>query len=734
MQSQNKSAFTLVELIVVITILTILWTIAFISLLGYGLVARDTVRVSDLQSITKVIELYKLQEWFYPPVSNPINVTFSGSTIWQQGSFWDETRKFAKRISEVPVDPLTFNEFAYSRTLGTQEYQLWAIIEKESSLSYTNYLLPQAQAADGILSSFATTVVKWNYNGKFITHKDEDDIYILWVPSILANEITDITLQEIHANQSFVYEWGPTAPATYSWAVQPQWSWNFTPTDIGWDIAIIHQGTIDDLNTWTGKLNLITDIQTYYTSTDVKNSSDFWKLASIDPINNPNEAIAFVNTYIQAGIGGLWGDYLTLTPVDTSIPSIPTPTYMVGSGWDYSSVMNNYRGFYNSPIIPNTYAFAALKTDGSIEAWWNTAYGWNFTGTWFTNIYSSKYAFAALKTDGSIEAWWSSLYGWSWEPTGTWFTNIFSTERAFTAIHKDGYVESWGDTSWSYGGNFSWTWFTSIFSHRYAFAGLKEDGGIIAAWTKDWNNGISFASRPGPYSQILGFTAWSQWWITAMKTDWDIEWWDSTGTLKTISSSEGVMKIFTTWESFATLKEDGSIEAWWNGSYWWIWAPSWTWFVDISSNLRVFAALHENGTIYSWWYGTYWWTWEPSGADFVKIHANDLAFAALKTDGGIEVWWDWSSGWSVPPTGTGFTNIFSTERSFAALKGDGSIETWWYLSWTWKPPETGFINIYSTPFAFAAMKADGSMKAWWHASFGWDWAPTGTGFVSINGG
>jgi len=35
----NKKAFTLVELIVVITILAILWTIAFISLQGYSRVS-----------------------------------------------------------------------------------------------------------------------------------------------------------------------------------------------------------------------------------------------------------------------------------------------------------------------------------------------------------------------------------------------------------------------------------------------------------------------------------------------------------------------------------------------------------------------------------------------------------------------------------------------------------------------------------------------------------------------
>ncbi len=56
MRNRDKSysgsaAFTLVELIVVITILAILGTIGFLSLQGYSSSARDSTRSSDLASI-----------------------------------------------------------------------------------------------------------------------------------------------------------------------------------------------------------------------------------------------------------------------------------------------------------------------------------------------------------------------------------------------------------------------------------------------------------------------------------------------------------------------------------------------------------------------------------------------------------------------------------------------------------------------------------------------------------
>ena len=51
-------AFTLVELIVVITILAILWTVAFISFQWYTKDTRETVRISDIQNIKKWYGLF----------------------------------------------------------------------------------------------------------------------------------------------------------------------------------------------------------------------------------------------------------------------------------------------------------------------------------------------------------------------------------------------------------------------------------------------------------------------------------------------------------------------------------------------------------------------------------------------------------------------------------------------------------------------------------------------------
>lgn len=57
MIKNTKKAFTLVELIVVITILAILGTIAFISLQGYSGEARDSKRLSDVNNLIKKVNI-----------------------------------------------------------------------------------------------------------------------------------------------------------------------------------------------------------------------------------------------------------------------------------------------------------------------------------------------------------------------------------------------------------------------------------------------------------------------------------------------------------------------------------------------------------------------------------------------------------------------------------------------------------------------------------------------------
>jgi alpha-tubulin suppressor-like RCC1 family protein len=369
-------------------------------------------------------------------------------------------------------------------------------------------------------------------------------------------------------------------------------------------------------------------------------------------------------------------------------------TFIVTDGDDYSSAYNEHGGFFNAGNIPNTDAFAALKSDGSIVSWgsYNTPSPISApVDTGYAKIYSTRYAFAALKADGSISAWGNASYGGSGVPAGTGFTKIFSTEGAFAALKTDGSISAWGSYSTispipapvDNG-------YTKIFSTRYAFAALKSDGSITA-----WGNpNLGGSGAP-------------------------------TGT--------GHTKIYSNNESFAALKSDGSIAVWGDSDNGGSGAPTGTDFIDVFSTAYAFAALKSDGSIAVWGSANYGGSGAPTETGFTKIYPADYAFAALKSDGSIKVWGNTSYGGFGAPTGTGYTRIFSTEGAFVALKSDGSITAWGSASYggSGAPTGTGYTKIYSTRSAFSALKSDGSITAWGNASFGGSGAPTGTGYVSI---
>jgi prepilin-type N-terminal cleavage/methylation domain-containing protein len=83
--NKNSYAFTLVELIVVITILAVLSTIAFISFQGYTVNARDSVRLADMNNISKGFNIKITTAIKLPVPDDKIDITASGTILTYQG-------------------------------------------------------------------------------------------------------------------------------------------------------------------------------------------------------------------------------------------------------------------------------------------------------------------------------------------------------------------------------------------------------------------------------------------------------------------------------------------------------------------------------------------------------------------------------------------------------------------------------------------------------------------------
>jgi len=130
MKNNNKKAFTLVELIVAITILAVLATIWFLAFKDYTRWARDSVRYSDVWVLTKGLELFYLKTGSYPDPDNYSSITHSWVLLWKQGLIWENVIENLNTLSSVPIDPLFTNEYAYSVSYDNQVYQIWLVTEE----------------------------------------------------------------------------------------------------------------------------------------------------------------------------------------------------------------------------------------------------------------------------------------------------------------------------------------------------------------------------------------------------------------------------------------------------------------------------------------------------------------------------------------------------------------------------------------------------------------------------
>lgn len=201
----NRKGFTLVELIVVITILAILWSIAFIVFSEYTATARNTTRTADMANIQKVIELYATQTWNLPKTTNGASITLNWNEVWSQWTFGDTSITEVWTISRPILDPLWGNEYVYSVSESMNQYQVAWVLEADS----TGYIINTAHAA-----STNTAIVRWNYNNAVLS----EVVWVAVAPSMVlrATDTTDLSL----LTDEFVLDWGQNLPAWFDWSAE----------------------------------------------------------------------------------------------------------------------------------------------------------------------------------------------------------------------------------------------------------------------------------------------------------------------------------------------------------------------------------------------------------------------------------------------------------------------------------------------------------------------------------
>jgi prepilin-type N-terminal cleavage/methylation domain-containing protein len=128
-----KKGFSLVELLVVITIIAILSVAAYVAVGGNTVKAKNSRRTSDIATIQTALEMYFAEKGAYPDTVVPSNPPFTGYTTF------DPSELDVKYISKTPLDPWSTTTkpipYAYGVSTNNKTYQLAATVEGDTTNS-----------------------------------------------------------------------------------------------------------------------------------------------------------------------------------------------------------------------------------------------------------------------------------------------------------------------------------------------------------------------------------------------------------------------------------------------------------------------------------------------------------------------------------------------------------------------------------------------------------------------
>ena len=625
---KKKSWFTLVELIVVITILAILWTIAFISFQNYTKNSRDWVRIADINLLKKNLEIFITEKWFYPAPDNGTNITYDGWLAWTQWTVWDNVITNLARINKKPVDPLTGNEYTYSLANNKVEYQIWAIFELGWELSY---ILPIIQKANAATTKTATAFVTWTYNEKIIKVSTWSTDYILAVPSIINANLDDTDLQDIINKKQLVYNNYSNLPSSYEnkWYTMTGW-FDFIP---GNDI-VVYSGSMETLwSSGTVQQDFIANLQSVYQDTIVSSTPIIQEIINA---TTPEQQQILAWSYIDNHV---WG----ITAENTAIIQQCSLQYIAPtceSGYTYDSSTKLCQKLEQVNQIPTWDCGVSISVYQYLNSGIATPsseiqlYHYNAWNPWWA-IYSKtifdsncRIITVANTRAGSWHSASVSIAPWYSITSQISDTSIYSVINTTSIGCPSGYTLS--ETvclktltttptclNW-------WTFDSSIDQCKY-----NQCENIIASQTSPTS--LSLVHSPRTKTFTFSWTAWTNnWWSCKLQyyKDWttwtDIsatpyncdttltnqsvtlpwDWWNgvwSSIQIRVIRTSDSV-ELWTfdqnltcsaiTWSASSTPSIDEDCNWVWDNSSW-----AWTWVLDST----------DYSYYYSWWSSSWCW-------------------------------------------------------------------------------------------------------------------------------
>jgi len=514
---QRNKWFTFVELLVVMMILIILWVIAFISFQSYLKSARDSWRTSNLKDIETSFDVFAISHAKYPQPSNPVAISYSGVTVWEQWTIWESVISQLEQFNEIPLDPLTEKEYTYSRLNTKQEYEIAAAYERDNLAGINAWNTTYANGGQ-----LAVAYVRWNYNGMVAKVTVASTVYVLALPTIISADLSETDLMHIINNNKLAYKWynnlassytdtklnvlgwfnySPSPFILYSWLTLPSWRWA-----IQWLVYNIQQ--VYSWSTfWNNKwIQEIVEIET----SDIAKLYEVWSLIVIDNLKwtvwelshwsdidkycTKDDIVLWSQVWAACNSTLWWGSAYELGGIVDYVDC-----------WNYNWWVHNIGGAlcYSGAIwafnwTEKAYMEIILSASGGVNSNWDV---------WVDNIWWKLYNWTTKKS--ACHSWyhipsddeWKVLERYLWCPESNLDTTVSNdnynrcswlgwywhswTGSETNIINALGLPASWYKTpSWKYG----YARGTSGYSYYWTST-------LTASWTEAYKRWITFNSR-----------------------------------------------------------------------------------------------------------------------------------------------------------------------------------------------------------------------------------------------
>lgn len=424
-----KSAFTLVELLVVVTLLAIFSSIASIYFFQNFEISRDATRSANLVNITKTLDLYRNDNSKYPEPDDAVNITYSWATAWKQWVFGEDATRLLKSFgSELFQDPKYETFFTYSTANKNREYQIASIYE-ELDESGSIAFIPEAHAV------IETAQVFWDFNNFMVRTQSWSTYNYIATPSIIASDITSTDIIDIISWQKLVYNEFFNLPASYSAFLNTNWGFDFNVSD-----PLIFSWADEDIKNPTILNDFVTRLHYIYSRT-------------------PTESFDRYINFLQNDGTARIKDFLSETyKITFSHAFSCQDLYDGGIATEDGQYEIDLDG--SGPLWEDTY-YCDIRNDGT--AW--TKVGWNYIwtnggdfadgrdiSTNYYTLYESSWDNAVVSIANPVGSWYALKQTWDYESNYEVHFDDFSQVSVWREIAMSLWVADedwvWSNSLW----------------------------------------------------------------------------------------------------------------------------------------------------------------------------------------------------------------------------------------------------------------------------------------------